>query len=1186
MSVAFLFLIVIVLGIFIVVLLSRTEGLRARLDEAERRLRILEGSGESAPARIRESSHPESRPADVPLKKNVVSEPPPSRTSEPVETPIREPQKPQEHVAAAEPAAKRPQYAAAEARSEQSMPVEKAPAAKPIPKPARQKSELWQKIERQLIENWTGMLGAVILTAGLGFLAVYAALSLAPVFRFFMMLAIAGSLAGAAFYLEKKPDWKKFSSWLTAAGGAVLLVSCFAAVAIPGVKWIENETAGLLLIIAGVLVNLFFAYRASAEAFASLHLLLSLIVLAVLPPALPVLLTAAGVALAGVLLAARSRWEFQAVLCTVSFALYQVVRYFAMRDAGLLSQEPTDINRLIGILSTAAVASAALLQHYRAIFQSDRLERLPFFAHLVHWATAGLGFLLYATGSKWNTIVLALATVVVFLLARYARRLRILWLYRTDTLIAQGLAFFCILTLGRWQMDAFHVGLVMFVQTMLFFALMNREGEEFLESVGLFLHLLSGVIFIALATGDIPYSDNAALLRRAGMMLALLLFSLVLYQRTLKPLLQFSSVWSVARSIIQAAFLISLYALLLPFEWSTLAVSAVAGLVFFAPHPFVKDRTAMPVLLFLPVAGLMLAAHLISGDAADDLYWRSASLAIPFLVLAVLLILRPARLDLHDGRLDSAGGMVLYFLLSCLVLGIGVMRLDYSLHSAAFLAGMLLTGLALHRFLSVTDATFPLWHALGEVLHGLYLSLIFVYLLPVYWATTAVSVLAATLVFIPFRRDRSDSEPNEQRIERRPGSEGIFLFLLIGLPVLFVHLFDGDAREMSSVNVFWQTLPFLALFVLQLWRPASISLSFAPTIPVVWMLALFLGVVSYRIFEPISAMIPGVVWLLLSLVALESSRFLAGKEAHRITSRHLLYTGSIAVLAFLIRHVAVELQSEYYLGPVTARLLIQVFAIVVFLFWFTAQSADGGWFERRIQTYYLELAIAMGILAVELEVPERWTLVVYAATPALFVALARTFASVSRLSIYGLFLFWWSVFYLTFLSSTAEMPQAHFADQNWVAGLIAMLVLVAVSILLLRERPFAGTEVPFPFSVVARLMPFVDRRRNLWIFDPLFLGAALFLYWSFDQALLTLLWVVLIFIVFSLSIVLRESHFRILSMVALGAALLRLIFFDLARSSTLTRALVFVGVGLLMLGMNSLYNRFKDRFTEAKEPQS
>ena len=57
-------------------------------------------------------------------------------------------------------------------------------------------------------------------------------------------------------------------------------------------------------------------------------------------------------------------------------------------------------------------------------------------------------------------------------------------------------------------------------------------------------------------------------------------------------------------------------------------------------------------------------------------------------------------------------------------------------------------------------------------------------------------------------------------------------------------------------------------------------------------------------------------------------------------------------------------------------------------------------------------------------------------------------------------------------------------------------------------------------------------------------------------------------------------------MVALGAALLRLIFFDLARSSTLTRALVFVGVGLLMLGMNSLYNRFKDRFSEAKEPRA
>jgi uncharacterized membrane protein len=113
---------------------------------------------------------------------------------------------------------------------------------------------------------------------------------------------------------------------------------------------------------------------------------------------------------------------------------------------------------------------------------------------------------------------------------------------------------------------------------------------------------------------------------------------------------------------------------------------------------------------------------------------------------------------------------------------------------------------------------------------------------------------------------------------------------------------------------------------------------------------------------------------------------------------------------------------------------------------------------------------------------------------------------------------------------------------------------------------------------MARVGSFLEKRRNIWIFDPLFLAAALFLYWSFDRAILTLLWVGLIFAIFSLSILLREGHFRILALIALAASLGRLLFFDLSQSSMTMRAIVFVGVGILMLGMNSLYNRFKDRF--------
>jgi uncharacterized membrane protein len=42
-------------------------------------------------------------------------------------------------------------------------------------------------------------------------------------------------------------------------------------------------------------------------------------------------------------------------------------------------------------------------------------------------------------------------------------------------------------------------------------------------------------------------------------------------------------------------------------------------------------------------------------------------------------------------------------------------------------------------------------------------------------------------------------------------------------------------------------------------------------------------------------------------------------------------------------------------------------------------------------------------------------------------------------------------------------------------------------------------------------------------------------------------------------------------------------FFDLAQSTTLVKALVFLSVGIIMLGMHVLYSRFKDRLNK-EEP--
>ncbi len=95
---------------------------------------------------------------------------------------------------------------------------------------------------------------------------------------------------------------------------------------------------------------------------------------------------------------------------------------------------------------------------------------------------------------------------------------------------------------------------------------------------------------------------------------------------------------------------------------------------------------------------------------------------------------------------------------------------------------------------------------------------------------------------------------------------------------------------------------------------------------------------------------------------------------------------------------------------------------------------------------------------------------------------------------------------------------------------------------------------------------------------PLFVLVALHLAQRYDAALLTLLWAAEAFAIFVLGVVLRDNRFRQASLLGLAACLLRLVSLDMAQADPVLRGLVFVGVGLMMVAMNAISTRFRDRF--------
>lgn len=350
-----------------------------------------------------------------------------------------------------------------------------------------------------------------------------------------------------------------------------------------------------------------------------------------------------------------------------------------------------------------------------------------------------------------------------------------------------------------------------------------------------------------------------------------------------------------------------------------------------------------------------------------------------------------------------------------------------------------------------------------------------------------------------------------------------------------------------------------------------------------------LAVLIHVLAEPYSSLLPGVIWLLGSLLILEFGRLLKSRglpvfmEGLR-NAAPVWFLGALSfVLLFLVAHLFVHLQSEALIGPFRVRLLIQVLAIATFLYWAlsspASQKYDRG-LLARIPTLFWELTLVFLTLTLALELqtylPAVW------AGVAILLFMFRGFSFVpDRLGFYGILFFWVSVIHVAFLS-TREMPSAHWLDRSWMGGVAA--IAAQLLFLLLHYSPPA-----FLRSVATDRMDRMDwltgklqkssqallMRKDLFLFYPLFFSVALFLFWSFDQSILTILWMVEVFVVFFVGLKLKQDHFRYVAHAAMVLCIGRLVLFDMAQSSVIMKAFAFLGVGAIMILMNAIYNRYR-----------
>jgi hypothetical protein len=406
--------------------------------------------------------------------------------------------------------------------------------------------------------------------------------------------------------------------------------------------------------------------------------------------------------------------------------------------------------------------------------------------------------------------------------------------------------------------------------------------------------------------------------------------------------------------------------------------------------------------------------------------------------------------------------------------------------------------------------------------------------------------------------------------------------LLDGLTVavLATHLFGWGGLLARAP---WQPLPLLG----HLLPLAALALALIGTgagrvarLVGIDLLGLGAGLGAYLLFEPVSPLLPGVAWLLLSVLALEAADRLQRREA-----RHALLLGLLHLAAFAASYALVISQSPSLvsLGPLTlpGRLLIELFGLAVLLHW---------WFFRprlplaqqplwqAVHPWFLEAALTAATFTLLSEITTLWRPVGWSllALALLSPPLERLFAP--RLKVYAVLYYWIAVAMVAGMLGTFETPSRHWYEQPQQVALLA-IGLQALFVLIAHRRldPEALRE-PAGIPLLSRIGAAVAAHRPRWLGYPLFAAVALYLATRYDRSLLTLLWTVEAFVIYLLSAVLREKQFRVVALVALGACLLRLVAIDMAQADLGLRGAVFVGVGLLMLAMNAIYSRFRGRF--------
>lgn len=1044
-----------------------------------------------------------------------------------------------------------------------------------------------KKAEKQFADNWTGILGTAIMVLGIGYLSIYTALKVSPLFRILILWLYAGLLVGSYYILQKKEKWEKTGLWLRSAGASLFLFGCFGASQIEALSFITNTSVGYGLIGLGIGLNLYIGYIIKQQSFLSLHVVLSMLILCVIPDKLLVsFLLAAITCTIGIVLSYKEKWEYHLLIVIAAFIIFDI--WFNAEGTILTATE-----NIFAILGIIMVSGSCMFMQYRNMYANTHFEKSAFITHLINWILFATGLILHATGNPFKTIVLFIGAILCFFMALQARKKKIFWLYHLDGMVSFILLALSIILLNDWHVGVDIIACILYLLTISCLFVVFKQKETLLYKIFLGInHFIAGglILFCALLVSN---SLNPAKITSPFISTTLLaLFSLTVpvFTAIKKEFSTIDTFFGDKTLSLNGllSIVISVFAFL---SWnnngdgnSFFYVVIVAALLWCFLRKKFESKTFDIGRVFFFITTLSLGILLLSIQEKSYADW-TFTLGIFAVIAFNWTLKRFLNNDLAIRLLSIIGSNIVLLTLTYKYLP------GYQIIQIFTLFGIALLN---YEFLWFNFKRKNLTSDSESILYFFYYffvftgSILFLYHCPNFSNTeiglTCIGISAIESYVLLGKRWKNksgeslgiwtnfnllnselllfnallfgfsclQSEFNAvflaaisviafigcQKLEELKRYGNYSFLLLTGTLVLSLYLaFDHIDSLHKTVLYSTQLLCFsvaVGYFYLLVKSKKEESKTFASILPYVlnsWIIILFFIQIKF-----------GYLPLLFMALALVNFGLIISEKV----KLNFRLAPVIALLAIVISVIySFDKLNNFNVMDWVLQLGSVALGIVFVVLMHTKEEAN---------TLKLNYPIVLNVwlsLIMFSQLPHQWLPVYWAA--AAIINLYLYYKKIGKQKNISIVYYLLANLHLAFLSF-------NYYEYKFLMIYALIFALLAVYIYL-----------------AYKWMEEFEHKNSLLIY-PATLSIGCFLYLTFDKGILTFFWILEALGILILGIALKEKYFRYVSLSLVGLCVIRLMFFDLSNADFLIRALVLVGVGVVLIIMNSLFKKYKERF--------